>query len=81
MVTFCDLEILSVEEELLQHQDVVVPEDWVKGKYLQDTNSAFLKIILYEFPLNHLQCWVRGHSMKFHREKEMKKNPVTGKAG
>ena len=41
VVTFCDLEILSVEEELLQHQDVVVPEDWVKGKYLQDTNSAF----------------------------------------
>ena len=75
MVTFCDLEILSVEEELLQHQDVVVPEDWVKEKYVQDTNSVFFKTLFIwnEFPLYHLQCWVRGHSRKFHREKEMKK--------
>ena len=52
MVTFCEFEILSVEEELLQHQDVVVPEDWVKGKYLQDTNSAFFTILFNwnEFP-------------------------------
>ena len=75
MVTFCDPEILSVEEELLQHQDVVVPEDWVKGKHVQDTNSAFFRTLFIwnEFPLYHLQYWVRGHSRKFHREKEMKK--------
>ena len=84
MITFCEFEILSVEEELLQHQDVVVPEDWVKEKYVQDTNSVFCKTlsICNEFPLYHLQCLVRGHSRKFHRENEGKeKNPVTGKAG
>ena len=75
VVTSCDLVILSVEEELLQHQDVVVPEDWVKGKYLQDTNSVFFKTLFIwnEFPLYHLQCLVRGHSRKFHREKQTKK--------
>ena len=56
MVTFCEFVILSIEEELLQHQDVVVPEDWVKEKYVQDMNSVFLKLYPFGMSFPYIIC-------------------------